>query len=68
MIEYRLHKIALYPRKQDGQWVCEYIIEEALGSGTNGQRGATSGTFGSLKEAEDYAIHEAKSWIDQHLA
>ncbi len=67
MISYHAHKIALYPRKHNEQWICEYIIEHEETSGMKNPRGSANGIFHSLKEAEDAAIKEAKHWIDRHL-
>lgn len=61
MIRYGAFKIALYPRKHNEQWMCEYIIE------LDGYRGSANGMFRSLKEAEDAALTEAKHWIDRHF-
>ena len=67
MISYHTIQIALYPRKHNEQWICEYIIELEEPVGMKGKRGSANGIFHSLTEAEDAAIKEAKHWIDCHF-
>ena len=67
MIGYSGLKIALYPRKHNEQWICEYIIEREDVLGLKNSRGSANGIFHSLREAEEAALNEAKREIDRQL-
>ena len=58
-------KIALYPRRQDGRWRCEFIIESEEERFQH--RGSADGAFDSRLEAEQAAINKARLWIDIHI-